>query len=211
MRLGHTCRAGCRMVCAVIINGAITSVLLAAPPAEKAHSPAAKKPPTRAATNAVEQTVYETKVKPFLAAHCFKCHDDNTTRAGFRIDTLGTDFLADKTADHWKEIYDKLGLDKMPPKEEARPKASDVTAVMDWIDQEIRNAEKTGQEFVRANAAVEPHGILQHASRSVRSRRTLRPQSGGRTAAGREARWLRSSRGVVVHRSSATGQVFRTG
>ena len=55
------------------------------------------------------QTVYETKVKPFLAAHCLKCHDDGTTRAGFRIDTLGTDFLADKAADHWKEIYDNLG------------------------------------------------------------------------------------------------------
>ena len=40
------------------------------------------------------QTIYETKVKPFLAAHCLKCHDDATTRAGFRIDTLGTDFLA---------------------------------------------------------------------------------------------------------------------
>ena len=88
------------------------------------------------------QTIYETAVKPFLAAHCFKCHDDNTTRAGFRIDTLGTDFLADKAADHWKEIYDNLGLGKMPPEEEARPKESDVTLVMDWIDREIRNAER---------------------------------------------------------------------
>lgn len=92
--------------------------------------------------SAESQTVYETKVKPFLAAHCIHCHDDGTTRAGFRIDTLGTDFLADKAADQWKEIYDKLGLDKMPPKDEARPQESDVTAVMDWIDREIRNAEK---------------------------------------------------------------------
>jgi hypothetical protein len=88
------------------------------------------------------QAIYETKVKPFLAANCFKCHDDSTTRAGFRIDTLGTDFLADKAADHWKEIFDNLGTDKMPPKEEARPKESDVALVMDWIDQEIRSAEK---------------------------------------------------------------------
>jgi hypothetical protein len=88
------------------------------------------------------QAVYETKVRPFLAAHCLKCHDDATTRAGFRIDTLGTDFLADKAADHWKEIYDNLGVGKMPPKDEDRPKASDVTLVMDWIDREIRHAER---------------------------------------------------------------------
>src|SRR5215469_10305024 len=87
--------------------------------------------------SAESQTVYETKVEPFLAEHCLHCHDNITTRAGFRIDTLGTDFLADKTADHWKEIYDKLGLGKMPPKDEARPKESDVTVVMDWIDEEI--------------------------------------------------------------------------
>jgi hypothetical protein len=92
--------------------------------------------------SAESQTVYETRVEPFLAEHCYHCHDDSTTRAGFRIDTLGTDFLADKAADHWKEIYDKLGLAKMPPKDEPRPEEGDVTVVMDWIDREIRNAER---------------------------------------------------------------------
>ena len=142
MRLGHTCRSSCRIVFAVVINGAITSVLLARPRPRRLSHPPRKRHLRRAATNALEQTVYETKVKPFLAAHCFKCHDDVTTRAGFRIDTLGTDFLADKAADHWKEIYDKLGVAKMPPKDEPRPKESDVTVVMDWIDREIRNAER---------------------------------------------------------------------
>jgi len=88
------------------------------------------------------QKVFDTKVKPFLEAHCVKCHNDKETRAGFRIDNLGTDFLAGKTADHWKEIYDNIGLGKMPPKKEARPKESEAAAVMGWIDQEIRNAER---------------------------------------------------------------------
>jgi hypothetical protein len=85
--------------------------------------------------------LYNQVVRPFLQAHCVKCHDDQDTRAGFRIDTLGTDFLVGKTADHWKEIYDNLGVDKMPPEDEPRPSASDVKLVMDWIDQEIRSAE----------------------------------------------------------------------
>ena len=61
------------------------------------------------------QKVYEARVKPFLQANCVRCHNDKVTRAGFRIDTLGTDFLAGKTADYWKEIYDKIGNGKMPP------------------------------------------------------------------------------------------------
>ncbi|MCE9530340.1 MAG: hypothetical protein K8T89_04285, partial [Planctomycetes bacterium] len=79
---------------------------------------AAPPSPSPSPLSAESQTVFEGKVKPFLKAHCFKCHDDKETRAGFRIDTLGTDFLAGKTADHWKEIYDNLGLGKMPPKKE---------------------------------------------------------------------------------------------
>src|SRR3954465_9907216 len=87
------------------------------------------------------QRQFEKTVKPFLEEHCYDCHDETTTRAGFRIDTLGTDFLADKNADNWKEIYDNLGLGKMPPEKKPRPGESDVKAVTDWIDQEIRNAE----------------------------------------------------------------------
>jgi mono/diheme cytochrome c family protein len=86
--------------------------------------------------------VYAKVVKPFLQAHCVKCHNDKETRAGFRIDTLGADFLVGKTADHWKEIYDNIGLGNMPPKKEPRPAISDAKLVMDWIDQEIRDAKR---------------------------------------------------------------------
>ncbi len=88
------------------------------------------------------QRQYDATIKPFLEAHCYKCHNDKKTRAGFRIDTLGTDFLADKNADNWKEIYDKIGLGKMPPEKEPRPTADEARVVTDWIDQEIRNAER---------------------------------------------------------------------
>jgi mono/diheme cytochrome c family protein len=88
------------------------------------------------------QRQYEQIVQPFLETHCYDCHDEQKTRAGFRIDTLGTDFLADKTADNWKEIYDNIGLGKMPPAKKPRPDEAETRAVTDWIDQEIRNAER---------------------------------------------------------------------
>src|SRR3954467_11889766 len=88
------------------------------------------------------QRQFQQTVKPFLETHCYDCHDEQTTRAGFRIDTLGTDFLAGKNADNWKEIYDNIGLGKMPPKKKPRPDEEEARAVTDWIDQEIRNAER---------------------------------------------------------------------
>jgi Protein of unknown function (DUF1592)/Protein of unknown function (DUF1587)/Protein of unknown function (DUF1595) len=109
--------------------GLVAQALLAAPAAA-------------APLSTESQKTYDTKVKPFLKAHCTKCHDDKVTRAGFRIDTLDTDFLAGKTADSWKEIYDNMGLDKMPPKKEPRPNPKAAAEVTDWIIQELRNAEK---------------------------------------------------------------------
>lgn len=87
--------------------------------------------------------VYEIKVKPFLAAHCIECHDGDDAKANFRIDNLATDFLAGKTGDNWKEIYDNISLGKMPKKKKlAGAEIDEANAVTDWIDQEIRNAQR---------------------------------------------------------------------
>jgi Protein of unknown function (DUF1592)/Protein of unknown function (DUF1588)/Protein of unknown function (DUF1585)/Protein of unknown function (DUF1587)/Protein of unknown function (DUF1595)/Planctomycete cytochrome C len=88
------------------------------------------------------QVVYDTKVKPFLQATCFKCHNDKKTLAGLRLDTLGTDFLVGKTGDTWKEIYDRIGNRSMPPRKEPRPNPAEASVVTDWIIQELRDAEK---------------------------------------------------------------------
>jgi hypothetical protein len=88
------------------------------------------------------QAVYENTVKPFLRAHCLKCHGDEKTLSGLRLDSLGTDFLGGKTADVWKEVYDRIGNRTMPPKKEARPDAAEALKVTDWIIQELRSAEK---------------------------------------------------------------------
>src|ERR1700724_3029183 len=79
------------------------------------------------------QLVYDSKVRPFLAANCFKCHGEDKKLAGLRIDLLESDFLSGKSADLWKEIYDRLGNGTMPPKKQARPDATAASEVTDWI------------------------------------------------------------------------------
>src|SRR5262245_47974906 len=88
------------------------------------------------------KAVYENTVKPFLRANCLKCHGEEKTLAGLRLDTLGTDFLLGKTGDVWKEVYDRIGNRSMPPKKEARPDAAESVKVADWIIHELRTAEK---------------------------------------------------------------------
>ncbi len=90
------------------------------------------------------RTTYEQRVLPFLKQYCYKCHDADSAKAGFRVDDLGTDFLAGKTADRWREAIDQINLGKMP-KSKTKPDAKDAFVIVEWVNQEIRNAERRAQ------------------------------------------------------------------
>lgn len=80
------------------------------------------------------QEVYSQTVQPFLKAHCFKCHDAREALAGLRLDQIGSDFQADKNAEMWKEVMDKINLGEMPPKEERQPGPAEFEPVIRWIN-----------------------------------------------------------------------------
>jgi len=94
--------------------------------------------------SAESRTTYEQRVLPFLKQHCWKCHDESSAKAGFRVDDLGTDFLAGKTADRWREAIDQINLGKMP-KTKTKPDAKEAFVIVEWVNLEIRNAERRAQ------------------------------------------------------------------
>jgi hypothetical protein len=94
--------------------------------------------------SAESRASFEKRVLPFLKKHCWECHDESSAKAGFRVDDLGTDFLAGKTADRWREAIDQINLGKMP-KKKTKPDPEEAFAVVAWVNQELRNAEKRAQ------------------------------------------------------------------
>ena len=101
-------------------------------------------PEARPVLSDESRTTYEQRVLPFLEQHCWECHDESSAKAGFRVDDLGTDFLIGKTADRWREAIDQINLGKMP-KKKTKPDPKDAFAVVEWVNQELRNAEKRAQ------------------------------------------------------------------
>jgi len=62
----------------------------------------------------------------------------------FRVDDLGVDFLAGKTADRWREAIDQINLGKMPRVKQCLiPRTRSPSS--QWVNQELRNAEKRAQ------------------------------------------------------------------
>jgi hypothetical protein len=122
------------------VSFALTLLLACAP--ECVH--AGEAPKVSPFLSPESRTTYEKRVLPFLKQHCWKCHDESSAKAGFRVDDLGTDFLAGKTADRWREAIDQINLGKMP-KSKAKPDAKEAFVIVEWVNQEIRNAERRAQ------------------------------------------------------------------
>ena len=105
---------------------------------------AGEAPKSAPVLSAESRAAYEGCVLPFLKKYCWKCHDEGSAKAGFRVDDLGTDFLAGKTADRWREAIDQVNLGKMP-KQKTKPDPKEAFAVVEWVNRELRNAEKRAQ------------------------------------------------------------------
>jgi hypothetical protein len=105
---------------------------------------AAEGPAASPVLSVESRSTYQQRVLPFLQHYCWKCHDESSAKAGFRVDDLGTDFLAGKTADRWREAVDQINLGKMP-KTKTKPDPQEAFVVVEWVNQELRHAEKRAQ------------------------------------------------------------------
>jgi mono/diheme cytochrome c family protein len=89
--------------------------------------------------------VFDKTVRPFIEDHCTECHDADSARAGFRIDTLDDDFAKGNTADLWKQVSDNIISGKMPPKRKPRPDAQQAAAVTSWVGGRLVETERAAQ------------------------------------------------------------------
>ena len=80
-------------------------------------------------------------IRPFLHAHCLRCHGAERANSGFRIDELSTDFQGAKMADRWQEVMDKINLGEMPPEDEKQPSPAEFEPVVRWINAQLREVE----------------------------------------------------------------------
>ena len=81
-------------------------------------------------------------IRPFLDAHCVRCHGADDAKSGFRVDTLSANFHAANAADGWKEVMDKIHLGEMPPEEEQQPTQAEFEPVVRWINENLRKVEQ---------------------------------------------------------------------
>jgi mono/diheme cytochrome c family protein len=93
----------------------------------------------------IDAKSFANRVQPFFQQHCIKCHGAETAEGELRLDNLAADFLHRPAADHWVEVLDRLNLGEMPPEDEERPTAEQLTRITDWITSELTQARARSQ------------------------------------------------------------------
>ena len=90
---------------------------------------------------------YESHVRPFFEAHCFKCHGPEKSKGELTLHTLDRDLAAGRGIDRWEDVLDALRSGAMPPEDEPQPDESKRQAVTDWITGGLQAyVEKESQE-----------------------------------------------------------------
>ncbi|MEZ6064599.1 MAG: DUF1587 domain-containing protein [Planctomycetaceae bacterium] len=104
--------------------------------------PARAEEPSSSASAEFDAQGHATIVVPFLRKHCLRCHGPEDHQADLRVDEhLPPDFLDLTIKGRWGEVVNVLNSHEMPPEDEPQPTADEVTAVVDWITEQMVRAE----------------------------------------------------------------------
>ncbi|MCZ6675242.1 MAG: DUF1592 domain-containing protein [Verrucomicrobia bacterium] len=94
-----------------------------------------------ASLSAVE--AFNALVTPFIEEHCVKCHGEKKQKGDMRLDTLSRDLTQSENAFAWQDVADMLNLGDMPPEDEPRPPAKNLSKVVNAIEVELRAVAET--------------------------------------------------------------------
>lgn len=77
-------------------------------------------------------------VDAFLNKYCIRCHGPEKVERDLRIDTLSRNFESGGDVHLWGEIVERINAGEMPPQDEPQPTEDEIAAVVEQLDNRIR-------------------------------------------------------------------------
>jgi mono/diheme cytochrome c family protein len=98
--------------------------------------------PVRQAQEAPRNAGFEQSVQPFLATHCYGCHNAEMKTGGLNLEAYPTAASVIQDREKWEDVLRKIRTGEMPPKGMPRPKEADVQTVVLWLDHLFEQADR---------------------------------------------------------------------
>ncbi|HYE73925.1 MAG TPA: DUF1592 domain-containing protein [Blastocatellia bacterium] len=99
-------------------------------------------PPTRQAQSQQDTTEFEKTIQPFLAAHCYSCHNAELKTGGVNLEMAKTAASIVQDREHWELALLKIRTGEMPPKGMPRPSEAEVRAVISAFEALFERADQ---------------------------------------------------------------------
>ena len=95
---------------------------------------------TLVSLSSIQAAIPLSKVQPFLQKHCTECHGAKKQENNKRFDSLSTKLSEVQTIQAWQEILDQLNSGSMPPEDQPRPEAKELTKVINILTAQLKAA-----------------------------------------------------------------------
>lgn len=112
----------------------------------------------RAAEQPAEDALFESRVRPLVAAFCLDCHNEQVHKSGIRLDKLSAS-PDDRQLHLWKDILGQLTTQAMPPEDAPQPTEEERRRLVEWTEQTLLSARKRPSE---KNGAVRKLTVAQY-------------------------------------------------
>lgn len=87
-------------------------------------------------------SVFAKSIQPFLAEHCYACHNAKQQSGGLNLQLYKTAVSVIENRELWERVVRKLRTGQMPPKGMTRPEQTALEMVTGWIEQQFERADQ---------------------------------------------------------------------
>ena len=83
-------------------------------------------------------TSFHNSVLPLLSKYCMDCHDADTKKGSFDLESLAPNMLTDDDAlEQWRLVEEQLHFGDMPPEKKQQPSAAERSRILQWVRSEL--------------------------------------------------------------------------
>jgi hypothetical protein len=98
--------------------------------------------PASAAQKSAAPNLFAKSVQPFLAEHCYACHNSKQQSGGLNLQAYQTAASITENRQVWERVVRKLQTGQMPPKGLPRPDRAALETVTRWLEQQFERADQ---------------------------------------------------------------------
>src|SRR6185503_661993 len=81
-------------------------------------------------------------MQPFLATHCYGCHNAELKTGGLNLEAFQTAAAVIQNREKWEDVLLKIRTGEMPPKGMLRPKEAELKRVIQVLENLFEQADK---------------------------------------------------------------------